>query len=276
MQASLGEQTPATVFISYAHEDEAVRQELEKRLVALERKGILRRWDDRHITAGSEYAGEISGKLNSARLILFLVSPDFDASEFCNTVEVPRAMELHRAGEARVIPVLIRPTPNWEDTPYGKLQVLPEDGRPVSKWSDKDDAYSSIVKGIQRAIEAPPPVLPAAAALASRERRPVEFRKRATLGILRGGDQPAGGRPVSALQRDGLARAPGALDHRLSISSCPGGPNARRCDHGCHGPRVETAIVAAAANLARQASGRADQSPERRGRTVDRAGLDAE
>ena len=135
--------------------------------------------------AGSEYAGEISGKLNSARLILFLVSPDFDASEFCNTVEVPRAMERHRAGEARVIPVLIRPTPNWEDTPYGKLQVLPEDGRPVSKWSDKDDAYSSIVKGIQRAIEAPPPVLPAAAALASRERRPVEITKRATLGILR-------------------------------------------------------------------------------------------
>ncbi len=185
MQASLGEQTPATVFISYAHEDEAVRQELEKRLVALERKGILRRWDDRHITAGSEWAGAISEKLNSARLILLLVSPDFDASEFCNTVEVPRAMERHHAGEARVIPVLIRPTPNWEDTPYGKLQTLPPDGRPVSKWDDPDDAYSIIVKGIQKAFEASPPVVPAHALMSSREKGPDVIRKGAYLGILR-------------------------------------------------------------------------------------------
>jgi CHASE2 domain-containing sensor protein len=177
MQASLGEQTPATVFISYAHEDEAVRQELEKRLVALERKGILRRWDDRHITAGSEWAGAISEKLNSARLILLLVSPDFDASDFCNTVEVPRAIERHRAGEARVIPVLIRPTPNWKDTP--------SDERPVSKWGDKDDAYSIIVKEIQKALEAPPPVVPAQAFLANREIRSAEMMKGPLFAILR-------------------------------------------------------------------------------------------
>jgi hypothetical protein len=111
---------PVKIFFSYAHEDEELREGLEKQLRALKRQGIIDVWYDREISAGSEWEREIDTHLNTAQIILLLVSPDFMDSDYCYSIEMERAMERHERGEARVIPIILRPI-HWQGAPFGKL-----------------------------------------------------------------------------------------------------------------------------------------------------------
>jgi inactive STAND/TIR domain len=141
------------IFISYSHRDESLRKELENHLRILERQGVALVWHDRRIGAGQDWAGSIHTHLNTCHIILLLVSADFMASDYCNDVEVQRAMERYENGEAYVIPVLLRPT-IWEFAPFGKLKALPPSGKPVtrSRRYSKDRALSEVAEGIQMVI----------------------------------------------------------------------------------------------------------------------------
>lgn len=139
------------VFYSYAHEDEKLRDELEKHLANLKRQGVITGWYDRDISAGKEWESEIKNHLDSASVILLLVSPDFMNSNYCNDVEVKHAMERHDAGEARVIPVILRPV-DWDGAPFSKLQSLPTDVRPITLWLNQDEAFLDVTKGIRKAL----------------------------------------------------------------------------------------------------------------------------
>jgi tetratricopeptide (TPR) repeat protein len=140
------------VFFSYAHEDEELRDELEKHLSILKRQGVITSWHDRKIGAGKEWEGEIDIHLNMAHVILLLISPDFIASDYCWDIEVKRAMERHEAKEARVIPVILRPV-DWKGAPFSKLQALPKDAKPVISWANRDEALLEVARGIRAAIE---------------------------------------------------------------------------------------------------------------------------
>ena len=84
-------------------------------------------WHDRNISAGTEWEREINKHLNEADIILLLISPDFIASDYCYSKEMKWAMDRHERGEARVIPIILRPVDNWKGAPFGKLQALPKD-----------------------------------------------------------------------------------------------------------------------------------------------------
>ena len=73
---------PVTLFYSYAHEDEALRDELQGHLKLLERRGLLAPWHDRRIVPGADWSGAIDGYLRNAELVLLLVSKDFIASDY--------------------------------------------------------------------------------------------------------------------------------------------------------------------------------------------------
>ena len=151
---------PLEVFYSYAHEDEALRQELEKHLHLLELQGLIRGWHDRNINAGIEWASEIDAHLNSAHIILLLVSPDFLSSHYCYSIEMRHAMERHYARDAYVIPIILRPI-YWQGTPFDKLQVLPTDAKPVTSWLNLDEAFLNVAIGIRKVIERFPLFSPA-------------------------------------------------------------------------------------------------------------------
>ena len=140
------------IFYSYAHEDEQWRNELEKHLSNMERQEIISGWHDRKIIGGKEWAHEIATKINEADIILLLISPDFMVSQYCNEVEVPLAMERHKAGEASVIPIIIHPA-KWKKASFARLQALPKDGKPISSWLNRDEAFLDVEEGIRRAIE---------------------------------------------------------------------------------------------------------------------------
>ena len=143
---------PVEIFFSYAHEDEELRKELVKHLRLLERQGIISTWYDRDIHAGAEWQKEIDKHLNTTDIILLLVSADFLNSDYCYSSEMIRAIERHERGEARVIPVILRPV-YWQNAPFGKLQALPKNILPVTEWRSRDAALFDIAEGIREAAE---------------------------------------------------------------------------------------------------------------------------
>ncbi|MEH2047845.1 toll/interleukin-1 receptor domain-containing protein [Nostoc sp.] len=88
----------ATVFFSYSHRDQILRDEMEIHLAMLKRQGFIETWHDRRITAGEEFDKAISKNLEEADIILLLVSSDFLASNYCYDIEMQRAMEKHEKG----------------------------------------------------------------------------------------------------------------------------------------------------------------------------------
>ena len=141
----------AKLFFSYAHEDEGLRDQLEVQLAMLRRNGLIEAWHDRRIIAGTPIGDEISARLEEADIILLLVSPDFLASDYCYEREMARALERHREGSARVIPVILRPCA-WHSAPFGELLAAPRDGRPITRWPDADEAFLNVVNAIEAAI----------------------------------------------------------------------------------------------------------------------------
>lgn len=140
------------VFYSYSHKDEKLRDTLEDHLSLLKRLGVINEWHDRGISAGREWAGEIDEHLKSADIILLLVSASFIASDYCYDVELTLATERHNAGKARVVPVILQPC-DWTSAPFGKLQALPKNGRPVTKWRNRAEAFTDIANGVRRVAE---------------------------------------------------------------------------------------------------------------------------
>ena len=142
-----------TVFFSYSHKDENLRDQLETHLAMLKRQGVIATWHDRRLIAGAEIDSGISQELERANIILLLVSPDFLASEYCYGTEMTRALRRHAAGEARAIPVILRPC-EWTQAPFGNLLAAPKDGKPVTKWADLDEAFLDITRAIRSATAA--------------------------------------------------------------------------------------------------------------------------
>lgn len=142
----------AKVFFSYAHADEALRDQLAKQLVVMQRNGLISAWHDRQIDAGKDLDPAISEALETSDIVLCLVSPDFLASHYCYEREMKRALERRRTGECEVIPVILRPCP-WTDTPLGGLRATPSDGNPVTKFSNQDEAFLNIARDIQRVVK---------------------------------------------------------------------------------------------------------------------------
>src|SRR5450432_916222 len=143
---------PVPLFLSYAHEDEALCNQLKAHLSLLQYQGSVSTWHDRMILPGMDWAHEIDTHLETASLILLLVSSNFFASTYCIGVEMKRALERHAAGEAVVIPILLRPI-DWKIAPLAHLQALPTDAKSVTSWPNVDDAWVAVVAGIRLVIE---------------------------------------------------------------------------------------------------------------------------
>src|SRR5579864_8573832 len=128
---------PIEVYFSYADADEPLCKELEKHLGQLSRDGLITTWHKRQIVAGTDWTKVLDRHLNTASIILLLVSSDFVASDYCYGMEMQRAMARHEAGLARVIPIIVRDC-DWQSAPFAQLQVLPTSAKPVTKGRSRD------------------------------------------------------------------------------------------------------------------------------------------
>lgn len=142
----------AKVFFSYSHKDEAMRDELEIHLAMLKREGKIEAWHDRRIGAGKELSNEIDANLEDSDIIFLLVSPYFLASDYCYEIEMNRALEKHQKNEVRVIPVILEPC-DWQRSPFRDLLAVPKDGKPISKYPNRNDAFLEVVKAVREAVD---------------------------------------------------------------------------------------------------------------------------
>lgn len=139
----------ASLFFSYSHVDEQLRDRLEVHLAQLKRDGLIDAWHDRRILAGSNLDDSISEQLEAADIVLLLVSSDFINSDYCYSREMARALERHARKEAHVIPVILRAC-DWKSSPIGKLLAVPTDARAVTSWPNQDEALTDVVKAIRK------------------------------------------------------------------------------------------------------------------------------
>lgn len=86
-----------------------------------------------------------------AQVIVLLVSSDFFASDECSRAHLRRALGRQEAGEAVVMPILVRPV-SFEGTPFSGLQLLPRNGEPISLWKDHDEAWVQVVQDLRQIV----------------------------------------------------------------------------------------------------------------------------
>ncbi len=157
--------TKPTVFISYSHKDEEWKNRLRPHLKVLEQVGRITIWDDRQIDAGAEWYDEIKHVMEQAAVAVCLISADYLASDFCVKEEIPYLLERRTRDGMKLIPVLLRPCP-WKAVPWLKaIQMLPRDGKSVSRdfKDDCDTAFAEVAESIFAIVDNPayqPPAPP--------------------------------------------------------------------------------------------------------------------
>jgi hypothetical protein len=144
-----------TLFFSYSHEDEELRNELETHLALLKRQEVISSWHDRRIIAGSDLNQAVNSELESSQIILLLVSAHFLASDYCYEKEMKRALEKHKDGSAVVIPVILHPC-DWHSAPFGHLRATPTDGKPISTYPNQHEAFAIVAKDVREAAKSFP------------------------------------------------------------------------------------------------------------------------
>lgn len=147
--------TPGTIGIFYLYadvqEDQNLIERLDKHLSVMRRQGFISTWNKSKIQYGADIQSEIDKHLEQAQIILLMVSADFlDAYYAEDDSTIERALARRITGTI-VIPVLLRKS-DWEDSPFGKLQPLPRDRRPITAWSNRDDALYEVAKGLRAVV----------------------------------------------------------------------------------------------------------------------------
>jgi hypothetical protein len=137
------------IFVSYAHEDRDLIRDMKTHLGSLQHEGLVEIWDDQRIAPGHEWKPAITAVVENADIVLLAVSADFLASEFIRDNEMIPALAAHQAGRCRVVPVILRAC-DWERQPLNDLQAIPEDGRPVDSWKNRDEVWKQIARGVRK------------------------------------------------------------------------------------------------------------------------------
>lgn len=146
------------IFLSYSHSDEWLKDELIAHLAPLRQSNGVYVWHDRKITPGEILDSEISDEVETSDFFIFLLSSDFLNSDYCVNVEYKRAREREKAGETKIIPVVVRKC-EWMTFGLNDYAALPTDGRAVAdETMDKEEkhkrdaAWVQVAKGLKAAL----------------------------------------------------------------------------------------------------------------------------
>ena len=146
------------VFICYCQEDEELLKQLETSFSNLTGQGFIRVWHQGNIRAGDDKNAEINKHLNSARLIVILISGNFMKYYYNNfqniKSQVDTAMKRKEAGKAIIIPVLLTKVASLETTIFGQMKFLPNNGKPVKDryWRNRNEVFDIIAEELGKEI----------------------------------------------------------------------------------------------------------------------------
>ncbi|HYO71089.1 MAG TPA: TIR domain-containing protein [Archangium sp.] len=146
-------QKPVRLFLSHSSADRRLVNQLTPHLGVLSQQGVISEWLTRSIPPGAQWKNELDVHLEEADIILIFLSADFLSSDYAQGVEMKRALERQLEGKAQVRPILLRPV-FWKGTPFARLPMLPSHDKPVTSYSDQDEAWADISQEINRLAQA--------------------------------------------------------------------------------------------------------------------------
>ncbi|WP_437834314.1 diguanylate cyclase [Sorangium sp. So ce1153] len=136
---------------SYVSIDDKMLDRLVVHLRPLEQENLIEVWHERMISPGSDWDKEVHRHVEESDIIIFMVSADFIASERSFERVVRRALERHDAGQAAVVPILLRPC-ILSSTPLAKLKALPRSGIPVASCADPEKVWAEVADELRQFI----------------------------------------------------------------------------------------------------------------------------
>jgi hypothetical protein len=141
------------IFISYSHEDDFHLTELVRYLTLLEQKSLAKVFIDRRITAGQVWSKETEKAIDECDVAILLISNNFLISDFINTKELPRILDVSKNG-ALVIPVIARRCTLAYSPELKEFQAVNDIEKPLSKMNrdDREEVYVKIVELISKSI----------------------------------------------------------------------------------------------------------------------------
>ncbi|HKG06858.1 MAG TPA: toll/interleukin-1 receptor domain-containing protein [Pedobacter sp.] len=145
----------AYAFISYSHADQPTVLGLIKHMSQLKRDGLLTAWFDEEIQSGEKFGNNINEELSKANIFLAIISPDYLSSNYCYDIEFQAALQRHDKGELRIIPIIAQPC-DWKASPFGQLKAIPKDGKPISEFTNENNAFLNIIDELRRIVSATP------------------------------------------------------------------------------------------------------------------------
>jgi hypothetical protein len=144
----------AHAFISYSHSDEHIVKRLHAHMSQLKREGNLTSWFDGEILAGASLDKDITTELNKTDIFIAIVSPDYLNSAYCFDIEFQDALNRFALGHVRIVPVIAQPC-DWKASPFGKFKAIPKDGKPISEWTNENNALLNVIDELRRLISTP-------------------------------------------------------------------------------------------------------------------------
>lgn len=150
------ERIPAerSIFVSYAHEDRKVLEGLRKPLSLIERKfGVQLVWDDYNIHVGDEWEREIWIYLTHTPLAILLVSQDFAASDYIQTIELRTLLKRHSRGEVTLLPVMVGSV-DLDLIGLSGFQTIPPPECPLKSLVGfkREKCYADLAKQVQEIL----------------------------------------------------------------------------------------------------------------------------
>jgi len=139
------------LFISYSHQDEDIKEGFVKHLSPLKDKGLIEDWYDRKILPGEDLQSKINNNLEESDIICLCISANFLHSNECKK-EKDNAFRLKNEKGITIIPIILSPCGWQDDEDISKLLALPTDGKPVSTYSNQDEAWLDVYKGLKKVL----------------------------------------------------------------------------------------------------------------------------
>lgn len=132
------------VFISYSHKDKEWLDRLHVHLKPLMRDRQIDIWDDTRIQPGAKWHDEIKNGLQSAKVAVLLISPDFLASDFIVNEELPALLHAAEQDGAIILPVILRHS-LFFTTPLASFQAVNNPSQPLSEFLDKSAEIDKVL-----------------------------------------------------------------------------------------------------------------------------------
>ena len=141
------------LFYSYCHRDKQHKEDMEKSLSLLRRRGFLTDWSDQQILPGQQISTKVRTEMDRADILVFLLSQDFIASDECMKEWNYARDSMSQNRLYFRIPIIINECAWLDLLDSDDIKALPEDGRSVTSFQRTSTAWHQVFEGLKTTID---------------------------------------------------------------------------------------------------------------------------